>query len=254
MPDAPPTQLAPSAAGGLFPLTRWTCVSALRRDPDSHEAQRALADLCQAYWYPVYAFARRKGQSVADAQDLTQGFFAKVLHGNFFANAQSEHGKMRSYLLTAFTRHMADEWDHSQAKKRGGGTEVLSLDFDDGEQRYLLEPASNEDLERSFDRSWAVSVLECAGQLLEAECVAEGKAGLFAHLSPLITGADADAPSYDELAHVTGMTAEALRQSVRRLRLRFRLLLRRTIADTLNSPDDAAIDSELTALKSALGG
>jgi RNA polymerase sigma-70 factor (ECF subfamily) len=236
---------------GLFPVTRWTYVSVLRRDPESQEGQRALAELCQAYWYPVYAFARRKGQSVADAQDLTQGFFAKVLFGGVFSNAQASEGKMRSYLLTAFTRHMADEWDRSQAKKRGGGLEILSLDFDDGEERYLTDIAGAEDIERSFDRAWALSVLEKAGASLEEECAKAGKAELFAHLSPLITGSG-EAEAYELLAERTGVNADSLRQTVRRWRLRFRELLRRVIADTLDEPADAAIDAELQALRAAL--
>ena len=158
-----------ASPGSLFPLTRWTRVSRLRADPESADAQRALADLCQAYWYPLYAFARRKGQSTEDAQDVTQGFFAKIVQGSFFASARATEGKLRSYLLTAFTRHMADEWDKSRAQKRGGGIEFVSLDFDDGERRFLAEPASSESLEQTFDRAWARRVLEQAGGALEAD-------------------------------------------------------------------------------------
>ena len=236
---------------GLFPVTRWTQVSRLRLDPESPEGQRALGELCQTYWYPLYAFARRKGQSQADAQDLTQGFFAKTLRGNFFAGAQASDGKMRTYLLTAFTRHMADEWDRAQAKKRGGGVEVLSLDFDDGERRFQEEPMSEDSLERSFDREWARSVLAQAGAQLETECKASGKADLFAAISPLITG-EGDASAYDELAEQTGLTVENLRQSVRRLRMRFRDLLRSVIADTLNEPTESQIDAELQALRAVM--
>lgn len=236
---------------GLFPVTRWTQVSRLRHDPESAEGRRALSDLCQAYWYPLYAFARRKGQAQADAQDLTQGFFAKVLRGNFFAAAQESDGRMRTYLLTAFTRHMADEWDRAQAKKRGGGVEVLSLDFDDGERRFQEEPASEESLERIFDRAWARNVLERAGAQLEQECLAAGKGELFSAISPLITG-DGDASAYDELSKRTGLTVENLRQNVRRLRLRFRDVLREVIADTLDDPTPAQIDAELRALRAVM--
>ncbi len=237
----------------MFPVTRWTQVGRLRHEPDSAEGRRALEELCAAYWYPLYAFARRKGQAGADAQDLTQGFFAKVLRGNFFAGAQAGDGRMRTYLLTAFTRHMADEWDRSQAKKRGGGAEVLSLDFDDGERRFLEEPASDESVERSFDRAWARSVLERAGERLRQECAEAGKGELFAALSPLITG-EGDACAYEALAGTTRMSAEALRQSVRRLRLRFRDLLRDAVADTLDEPSPARVDEELQALRAAIAG
>ena len=242
---------SPASNSGQFPVTRWTQVSRLRHDPESPEGRRALSELCQAYWYPLYAFARRKGQSQADAQDLTQGFFAKTLRGNFFAGAQATDGKMRTYLLTAFTRHMADEWDRAQAKKRGGGLEILSLDFDDGERRFQEEPVSDESLERSFDREWARSVLAQAGTQLEDECRQAGKADLFAAISPLITG-EGDASAYDELSQRTGLTAENLRQSVRRLRLRFRDVLRSVIADTLDDPSDAQIDTELQSLRAVM--
>lgn len=237
--------------GGLFPPTRWTRVSALRRDPASAEGQQALAELCQAYWYPLYAFARRKGQAAADAQDLVQGFFAKMLGGRSFANASAAEGRMRSYLLTLFTRHMADEWDKSRTLKRGGGVTVLPLDFDDGEQRYLIEPACEGTHESIFDRAWAQSVIEQAGAALEAECAQQGKAEVFGHISPLITGSG-EATAYDELSARTGMSAEALRQFVRRLRLRFRGILRQTISDTLENPDGVAVDTELHALRAAL--
>lgn len=249
--STPPPSPSPVTKPGLFPVTRWTQVSRLRHEPESPQAQRALGELCRAYWYPLYAFARRKGQGQADAQDLTQGFFAKVLRGNFFAGAQSGDGRMRTYLLTAFTRHMADEWDKSQAKKRGGGMEILSLDFDDGERRFMDEPASEDSLERTFDRAWARSVLDQAGAQLEQECLAVGKGELFAAISPLITG-DGAAGAYDDIAKSTGMSAEALRQSVRRLRMRFRDVLREVIKDTLEDPTDAQIDAELQTLRAVM--
>ena len=243
MTDAPPNS--------LFPPTRWTRVSALRRAPDSPEGRQALADLCQAYWYPVYAFARRKGKPVADAQDLTQGFFAKVLSGGLFESADEARGKLRPYLLTAFTRHMADEWDKTMAGKRGGGVEMLTLNFEDGEQRFLEEPACEEEQTRGFDRAWALSVVEQAAVALEAECAKQGKSELLAHLGPLHTATD-EAESYDRIASRTGMSVEALRQAKRRLMLRFRELLRQAVADTLDNPDEAAVEEELRVLRSVL--
>jgi RNA polymerase sigma-70 factor (ECF subfamily) len=151
------------AAGGVFPATRWSRVSRLRHDPSSSDGQHALAEICEVCWFPLYAFARRKGQSREDAQDITQNFFARMLDGGFFSRARAAEGKMRTYLLTVFTRHMADEWDKANARKRGGGIEKLSLDFDEGERRYLLEPAASETHDLAFERAWAAQIIDSAG-------------------------------------------------------------------------------------------
>jgi DNA-directed RNA polymerase specialized sigma24 family protein len=235
-----------------FPPTRWTRVAALKNDPDSKEGQNALAELCRVYWYPLYAHARRKGQSQENAQDYVQGFFAKVLHQNAFAQADAEQGKMRTFLLTLFTRHMMDEWSRETAQKRGGGVGALPLDFDDGEQRFSQEPRYEGDHERAFDRSWAESVIAQTGAMLQEECQRMGKGDLFQHIGGLITGAD-EGVKYDELAAKTGLTSSNLRQVVHRLRGRFRDLLRQTISDTLSNPSTEAIDAELNALRAALG-
>ena len=241
----------PAEKSGSFPLTRWTRVGRLRGDPESIEGRRALEELCSAYWYPLYVFARRKGHSQENAQDLAQGFFAKILRGDFLAGADQSQGRMRTYLLTAFTRFMADEWDKSQAGKRGGGVEILSLDFEDGERRFIEEPTSTQDHASAYERDWALSIIELSGAQLERECSQTGKAALFAALSPLITGAG-ELTSYESLTQVTGMTVEAMRQTVRRLRLRFKEILRQIIADTLENPTEAQVDAELRCLRAAL--
>jgi DNA-directed RNA polymerase specialized sigma24 family protein len=251
MDDDVMTQAAESN-GNAFPVTRWTRVSRLRGDPESKEGRRALEELCTAYWQPLYAFARRKGQAQADAQDLVQGFFAKVLQGSFLAGADKTHGRMRTYLLTAFTRYMADEWDKTRASKRGGGLEILSLDFDDGERRFIDTLSSGDSsLEQHYQRDWAASILERTGLQLQEECERAGKRALFEALRPLVAGGD-DAVPYEQLTGTTGMSIEAMRQTVRRLRLRFREILRQLIADTLDSPTASQIDDELRALRAAL--
>jgi RNA polymerase sigma factor (sigma-70 family) len=249
---APPSVAA--ASGGQFPVTRWTRVHVLRSDPDSAEGQRALSDLCRIYWYPLYSFARRKGQLQADAQDMVQGFFAKMLERNAFAKASADEGKMRTYLLTLFTRHMADEWARTQAQKRGGGQDMLTLDFEDGEERFSQEPRQEGELEKAFDRAWAQSVILQTARLLEQECQLQGKKDVFQHLSPLITSTGGSGPllSYEELEPLLGIKAATLRQTVHRLRARFRDLLRQTISDTLASPTEQAIDAELQALRAAV--
>lgn len=241
----------PQDNNGSFPLTRWTRVNRLRGDPESAEGLRALEELCSTYWYPLYVFARRKGQSQEDSQDLAQGFFAKILKGDFLAGANQSQGRMRTYLLTAFTRFMADEWDKSKAIKRGGGMEILSLDFEEGERRFIEEPAAIQDHEHAYERDWALSVIELSGAQLEKECSRAGKAELFTTLSPLITGTG-EPSSYESLTQATGMSVEAMRQTVRRLRLRFKEILRQIIADTLENPTEAQVDAELRSLRAAL--
>lgn len=235
-------------------MTRWTRVHVLRSDPDSAEGQRALSDLCRVYWYPLYSFARRRGQGQADAQDMVQGFFAKMLVRNAFAKASAEEGRMRTYLLTLFTRHMADEWARTQAQKRGGGQDLLTLDFEDGEERFSQEPRQEGELEKAFDRAWGQSVILQTARLLERECEGLGKKDVFQHLSPHITGTGGGGVvlSYEELEPVLGIKAATLRQTVHRLRTRFRDLLRQTISDTLVNPTAQAIDAELQALRAAV--
>ena len=238
-------------SGASFPPTRWTRVGRLRRDPESAEGRRALEEICGSYWYPLYVFARRKGQSGDDAADLVQGFFAKILRGSFLAGADESVGRMRTYLLTGFTRFMADEWDKASAGKRGGGVEVLSLNFEDGERRFMDEPMANVDHDQAYEREWALSVIEQAGAQLEAECERSGKGALFAVLSPLVRG-DGETVGYEALTGETGMSVEAMRQTVRRLRMRMRELLRQVIADTLEDPTEEEVDEELRALRAAL--
>lgn len=237
--------------GGAFPLTRWTRLGRLRGDPESDEGRCALEEICGSYWYPLYVFARRKGQSRDDASDLVQGFFAKVLKGVFLAGADEAMGRMRTYLLTGFTRFMADEWDKVSAGKRGGGVEVLSLDFEDGERRFMDEPVANGDHDQAYEREWALSVIEQAGRQLEVECERSGKGALFAVLSPLVRG-EGEGVGYEALTGATGMSVEAMRQTVRRLRMRLREILRQVIADTLQDPSEAEVDDELRALRAAL--
>jgi DNA-directed RNA polymerase specialized sigma24 family protein len=234
-----------------FPVTRWTRVNLLRAEPESADGMRALADLCQAYWYPLYAFARRKGQSQEDAQDLVQGFFAYVLTANTFAQASADRGKMRSYLVCLFQRYMMDEWDKRSAKKRGGGVEFTSLDFVDGEQRFAVDDALVSDGERMYDRAWAQDVLLLTGAVLQREWMQAGKGEVYELLQPYIVG-DAAELSYEQLGVKCGLSAANLRQMVSRLRSRFRVLLREQIADTLAEPTDEAIDAELQALRAAL--
>jgi len=234
-----------------FPVTRWTAILQVQRQ-DTITAKRALEDLCGTYWYPLYAFARRLGFSPADAQDLTQGFFSYVFEKDLFANADRELGKLRTFLLTAFRRYTSDVRDREQAQKRGGGQEILSLDLKLGEENYLAEPADPATPERFFERNWAMSVLrEAFSDLSETEAAA-GRGEQFVVIAQFISPDDEPSDSYASVAAQLGISEDNVRQTVSRLRRRFRDSLRQHIADTLNNPTEQQIDDELIALKEAL--
>lgn len=177
-----------------FHTTRWSVVVAAGK-PDSPEAGRALEILCTTYWYPLYAFARGRGSSRHEAEDLAQCFFAYLLEKNFVNSADRSRGRFRAFLLTAFKRFCTRERDRFRAQKRGGGRQPLSIDFDDGERRFSLEPAHEETPERLFDRQWALTLLDRVIERLRDEMDASGKAGLFDTLKPCLIAASGPPPA-----------------------------------------------------------
>lgn len=230
-----------------FATTHWTVVlqAGARSTPES---ESALEQLCRSYWYPLYAYARRHGHSKEDAEDLTQGFFARFLKRNYLEGLSSEKGRFRAFLLTALKRYMANEFDYANRKKRGGGVAPLSLDWQDAENRYLIEPADHLSPDKLYDRAWALTLLErVIGQLRE-ECVREGKAELFERLKPFLMIGKSAIP-YPEAAADLKLSEGAVRLAVHRLRRRYRELLRQEIAQTLSNPEQ--VEEELGALFSA---
>ena len=238
-----------------FQATRWTLVIKARGKADGPEAKKALDALCRAYWYPLYAFARRQGHSPHDAQDLTQGFFAYLLEKDLFASADPNLGRLRTFLLTAFTRYVTREYVHSAAQKRGGGRKIESLDeeFSDGERTYRLEPADPVTPEQLFDRSWAQSLISSARKRLELSEAAEGRGQLCQVLGPFIDQHRDPAVTYESCAAQLGMAQPAVRKAVSRLRDRYRDAVREEISHTLKQPSEADIDNEMQALSKALG-
>jgi RNA polymerase sigma factor (sigma-70 family) len=233
-------------------MTQWTAVLSLKRGGDGDSARAVLAELCQNYWYPLYAFARRLGRSPEDAQDLTQGFFCNVLEQNLFASANPELGRLRTFLLTTFRRHMNDVRDHDTAIKRGGGSEVLSLDVLAGEDKYSWEPADESTPESLYERNWALSVLTTALATLGAHEDAAGRGDDFRAVESFLSPDNAAAEDYAQVAARIGASESTVRQMVSRLRKKFRQTLRDTIAATLTDSDEAQIDEELLALRAAL--
>jgi len=229
-----------------FPTTRWTMVIAAG-DPHRKETQSALVSLCENYWYPLYAYLRRRGYPADQAQDLTQEFFIRMLEGRYLDRADPEKGRFRSFLLTCMKFFVADEEDRNRALKRGGGA-VLPLELSSGEELYQREPAHDETPERIFERRWALSVLDRVVERLRCEFVQHGCPEHFDRLKVFLLG-QSDAP-YSALAREMNTSEGALKVAIHRLRKRYRELFRQEIADTVADPGE--VESELRFLAAAL--
>ncbi len=229
-----------------FPTTRWTLVVAAG-DSGREKARSALASLCENYWYPLYAYLRRRGYSSDEAQDLTQEFFVRVLEGRYLDRARPEKGRFRAFILTSLKFFVADEEDRGRAHKRGGGM-VVPLEFSSGEERYQREPAHDETPERIFERRWALSVLDRVIEKLRVEFVQHGRPVHFDRLKIFLLG-QSDAP-YAALAQELNTSEGALKVAIHRLRKRYRELFRKEIADTVSDPAD--VESELRVLAAIL--
>ncbi|MBM3881417.1 MAG: sigma-70 family RNA polymerase sigma factor [Verrucomicrobia bacterium] len=236
-----------AAQGQTFPSTHWSVVvQAGATDSDTQQA--ALSELCRAYWYPIYAYVRRLGHDPEDAQDLTQGFFAQLLERNALKSVDRTKGKFRSFLLTALKNYLSDQARKARAARRGGRAVVLSIDAlteTAGEDRYRREPGHNLTPDRLFEQSWSLTLLEQVIGLLRDEYASAGKATFFERLQPYLTK-DAGQPTYAELAEKLGLTEEAVKKAVQRLRQRSAQLLRRQVAHTVSRPED--IEEEIRAL------
>ena len=231
-----------------FHTTRWSVVlAAADRHHDS--SREALAELCQVYWFPVYAFVRQRIASKDEAQDLTQEFFTRLLEKDYLHLVRQERGRFRTFLRTAVHGFLCNEWARARAQKRGGGRKVLSLDFASGESRLVLEPMDEETLEQEFDRQWALQLLEVVETRLRDEYSAAGKVGQYLALKPLLIGGrTADRPT--AVAQQLGMTVGAVKTAVYRMRRRYRKLLRDEIAQTVTAADE--LEDEIQRLFSAL--
>ncbi len=238
-----------SADGGRFKTTHWSLVLAAAGSEDSHGRQ-ALAEFCQVYWYPLYAFVRRQGHGPHDAQDLTQAFFTRLLEKDYLSDVDRSKGKFRSFLLVALKHFLLHEWARAKTLKRGGGHKLVSLDALAAETRYSREPADNITPERLFEQRWALTLLDHVLARLGEEYEATGKWGVFEQLKGCLTGGR-DVPSYAGLAGRLGLTEGAFKVAVHRLRRRYREVLREEIARTVADP--AEIDDEIRQLFSALG-
>ncbi len=233
-----------------FLTTRWTIIRAAAGG-NAQAARDALEHLCRVYWYPLYAFVRRQGHAPADAQDLTQSFFARLLEKRDLAGVDPAKGRFRSFLLAAMKHFLANEWDKVRAQKRGGGREnFTSLDADAAESRYHLEAADHRSADRVFERNWALALLDEVLGRLRDEHEAAGKLSLFEALKPALTGDGSDA--YADLGSRLGLSEGAVKVAVHRLRRRYRDLLRAEIASTV--ADEAEVEEEIRHLFTVLSG
>lgn len=230
-----------------FVTTQWTQV--LNAGGASSTCARdALAALCGTYWYPLYAYVRRRGYSPQDAQDLTQDFFARLLEKNTLGAVTREKGRFRSFLLTALHHFLVDEWKKARAEKRGGGL-IFSLNAIEAEDHYSREPADALTPEKLYEQNWALALLDTVYHQLRAEYEVAGKKALFAELKFCLTGERSRVP-YATLAARMGMPENTVKTLVHRLRARYRELLRAEVANTVATPGE--IDEELRCLFRAL--
>lgn len=233
-----------------FPTTQWSLIVRAASD-DQTERNIALEEICTLYWPPVYAFIRSRGHTPHDAEDLTQGLFAELIERNDFAKANSSHGKLRSYLLTSATNHLASEWRKQHRLKRGGAAVILSIDANIAEMHCLI-PESVNDLspDRVFERQWAITVMERVVCMLEERYEQKGQKEIFHALKPFINLTEIPAAQGD-VAQQLGITNQALRVALHRLRQRYAEQLRETVRATLGSNE--SVETEISHLMRAFG-
>lgn len=243
--DSSKPQTSPSHA--RFAPTHWTVVLAAG-SPGSSRYHQAMETLCRSYWFPLYAYLRRKGYDTHRAEDYTQEFFANLMDKQGLRSVDPKQGRFRSYLLGALKHFLADRHDYEQARKRGGGREILSLNFSEAETRYAIEPAISLSPEALFVKSWALMLLDRTLARLREEAVKSDNERRFEHLKSFLTG-DRGAVTHQTAAEQLGMSEGAVRTAVHRLRGRYREILREEIAQTVSSPDQ--IEAEIRDLFNA---
>jgi RNA polymerase sigma-70 factor (ECF subfamily) len=244
------SSMLPDGGKRHFTTTRWSVVLAAAKI-DRHEAKIALAQLCETYWYPLYAYVRRRVGKVDEARDLTQAFFCHLLERHAIVRADPERGRFRDFLLAAFKNFLSNEADKARAKKRGGGKRPLSLDFESGESRYQIEPFHELTPEKLYERRWVLTLLDHTLERLRLELAAADSAEHFEQFKGALTG-EATADDYERAAEALGITPAAAKQAAYRMRKRYRQLFREEVAQTV--ADEAEVDVEIGRLLATLGG
>ena len=233
-----------STPGDIFATTHWTVVLAAGRR-HSPQSDHALEELCRTYWFPLYAYVRRRGHTKEDAEDLVQAFFARFLKKNYLEGLSAERGRFRAFLLASLKHFLINEWKKLQRLKRGGGEMLLSLDWRTADTQFQVAATNEPSPDKAFDREWALALLAKVIERLQKECEADGKTKLFGQLKIFLTSGK-DGTAQAEVAQALGMEEGAVRVAIHRLRKRYRELLRDEIAQTL--ADAADVDEEMRAL------
>jgi RNA polymerase sigma factor (sigma-70 family) len=238
-----------SRQSDFFPSTHWSVILAAGKSHAEPEVARAaLAELCQTYWTPLYTFVRRRGYTVEDAQDLTQGFFAYLIEHKIYARTDRQKGRFRSFLLASLKNFLADASDRERTLKRGGGRAFLPLheeQVENAESVFQARSAAPNE-EWLFDHSWAETVLGAGLERLAADYKSESKEKIFNELRIFLTSGAEPLPTYAELAIHLGVTESTLRSHVTRLRQRYRQALRAEVRRTVDT--EAEVDEELHEL------
>ena len=243
-------QSSPAGGADRFQSTRWSVVlvSAKSQAPGSKEA---FADLCQLYWYPLYAFIRYRGHAPEDAQDLVQGFFLHLIEHKTLSRVERSKGKFRSFLLASLQKYLSDEADRARCLKRGGGAVFVHLDSEGAEDRYLLEPVDELTPEKVFDARWAMALIGEVLNRLKREYDSQGKATTFQALRTFLDPINTKSLlSYEEVAAQLQVSVGALKTLIHRLRKRYTALIREEISRTVSDAGD--VDAEIHQLCEAL--
>jgi DNA-directed RNA polymerase specialized sigma24 family protein len=243
-----------AATAAKFPTTQWTVVLSLKNAESTLAQAKAMRDLCQAYWFPLYAFARHRGLQRSDAEDAVQSFFASTGDADFFQKANQDKGKLRTFILTAFTRMLLDHRDRSLAQKRGGGAPHISIDADQAEAWLLADPkSSHEDATLAFERYWAKNIIRSVLMTMEAEASLTPKTtARFQIISRFLMPESCLDYTIRQAAADLDINVATCEKAIQRLRQQFRQAVRKEVASTLNHPTEASVTEEMTQLQKAL--
>ena len=236
--------------GAAFQTTHWTLVLRARQSDPTETARKALSNLCEAYWPPLYAFLRRRGHASPEAQDLVQGFFTHLLEQNTLSRARKEKGRLRTFLLGSLQNFLFNEYDRARTLKRGGGHRFVSIDEHLPEAEAVMMGTACFSDSRSYDLVWASNIVKRAWQHLRNAFEAEGKTEWLEVLKPFVAGGGLTPPNQEEAAERLGVPIATLRTWLSRLRQRYREALRKEVASTVSNPGD--VDQELHYLYQVL--